>query len=97
MEAEKENGQVRLTIHVAGRVQGVFFRESARRKAIELGLTGYARNELDGSVTLEVEGNVQQAKHFLDWCRKGPPLARVQQVIYRVAPSRQEFIGFVVQ
>ncbi len=97
MEQGSKEGEVRLVIRVFGRVQGVFFRESARRKAVAWGLAGYARNELDGSVTVEVEGSKQRARQFLDWCRKGPPLAQVQRVAYRVAPSRQEFIGFVIQ
>jgi len=69
-----------LNIKVFGRVQGVFFRYSAQRKIKELGIKGFARNEPDGSVYIEVEGEEAQLKEFVEWCHKGPPLAHVDRV-----------------
>ena len=67
-------------IRVFGKVQGVFFRRSAREEARRLGLTGFARNEPDGSVYLEVEGEDAALAQFAAWCDTGPPGARVERV-----------------
>jgi acylphosphatase len=69
-----------LRIRVHGRVQGVYFRQGAKREALRLGLSGYARNEPDGTVLIEVEGEQTSLDRFLDWCATGPPDARVAQV-----------------
>ena len=66
-----------MNILVSGRVQGVFFRASAHNEAKILGLTGFVRNESDGSVYIEVEGNPDALDKFVDWCRVGPSAAVV--------------------
>jgi acylphosphatase len=60
-------------IKVKGRVQGVFFRVSTQREASRLGLAGFVRNEPDGSVYLEVEGEQNIIDKLLVWIRKGGP------------------------
>lgn len=77
----------RLKIKVFGRVQGVFFRHSTRREAEELGLSGFVRNEPDGSVYLEAEGEEEQIQKFLGWCRKGPLLAKVEKIDFEFIES----------
>jgi acylphosphatase len=72
----------RLVIKVEGLVQGVSFRVGALRAARKLGLSGFVRNEPDGSVLAEVEGPSTEVDQFLDWCRTGPPLAEVSKVSY---------------
>lgn len=72
-----EYPQHRYIIRVSGLVQGVFFRDSTRAEAQKFGLTGYARNEPDGSVTIEVEGATDALESFVAWCQNGPPAARV--------------------
>ena len=69
-----------LIIKVTGKVQGVFFRDSTRSKARELGIRGFVRNEQDGSVYIEAEGGEDVLNKFTDWCRKGPELARVDSL-----------------
>jgi acylphosphatase len=69
-----------VDIHVSGRVQGVFFRATAKEVASSLGLCGFVRNEQDGSVYIEAEGEIEKLDSFLDWCRKGPPRAAVSNV-----------------
>ena len=65
---------------VSGRVQGVFFRASARREAERLGLNGHARNLADGSVEVVASGE-EAALHELEvWLQHGPPPARVERV-----------------
>jgi acylphosphatase len=60
-------------ITVRGRVQGVFFRVSTQREASRLGLCGFVRNESDGSVYIEVEGEQAVIDSLLTWLRKGGP------------------------
>ncbi len=69
-----------LTVRVSGRVQGVGFRYSAASEAQKLDITGFAENNPDGSVYIEVEGEEAALKKFLAWCRKGPWLANVERV-----------------
>lgn len=67
-------------IQVTGKVQGVWYRGSARQKALELGLRGFVANQPDGSVCAEVEGERHLLESFVAWCRQGPELARVENV-----------------
>jgi acylphosphatase len=71
---------VRRRIRVTGRVQGVWFRASAEREAARLGVAGFARNERDGSVTVEAEGPAPAVDAMVAWCRSGPPRAEVAGV-----------------
>lgn len=87
----------RLVIRVYGRVQGVFFRHTARLHAEEFGLTGWARNESDGSVTIVAEGEKEFLDKLLEWCRKGPPLARVDDVEVEWKEATGEFNRFEIQ
>ncbi len=80
-------GMKRYNIKVTGRVQGVFYRNTARQEAVRLGLNGLARNEPDGSVYIEAEGEESSLKEFLAWCHDGPQLASVTEVeISEAAP-----------
>ncbi len=67
-------------IRVTGKVQDVGFRSSAKRRAEELGLHGFARNEPDGTVYVEVEGSADQVEKFLEWCQNGSNEAIVETV-----------------
>lgn len=68
-------------VHIQGRVQGVWFRESMRREAERLGVTGWVRNRPDGSVEAVVQGPAEAVDALLDWTRTGPPMARVERII----------------
>lgn len=70
-----------INIKISGQVQGVLFRVTAKEKADKLGITGFARNEPDGSVYIEAEGEEKTLDQFLDWCHKGPQSAQVEKVI----------------
>ncbi|TVQ35021.1 MAG: acylphosphatase [Wenzhouxiangella sp.] len=65
---------------IEGRVQGVFFRESTRRQAEPLGLSGYAINLPDGRVEVVAEGESAALDTLADWLRAGPPAARVDKL-----------------
>ena len=70
-----------LHLRIVGRVQGVGFREAMRREAQQLGITGWVRNRTDGTVESVIASNDAAAvSAMLDWCRMGPPLARVEKV-----------------
>ena len=75
---------IRVRVHVTGLVQGVFYRDSTRRRARDLGLSGWVRNALDGSVWLEAQGPETHVEQLVQWCREGPVAARVDDV--HVAP-----------
>jgi acylphosphatase len=87
----------RASLTIKGRVQGVFFRESARREADRLGLKGFVRNLESGDVEAVAEGSEQAVEQFIAWCHQGPPSARVEHVgVARQSPSHQ-FSGFTVE
>ena len=69
-----------MKIKVYGRVQGVGFRYAVAEKARALGVTASPRNEPDGSVYIEAQGEETALKKFLAWCRKGPWFAKVERV-----------------
>ena len=70
----------RVRAVVSGRVQGVSYRASTVDEARRLGLVGWVRNNADGSVELEAEGEPTQVAALLAWCEAGPPAARVDRV-----------------
>jgi acylphosphatase len=70
----------RVRVHVSGKVQGVFFRDSARQKARELGVAGWAENLPDGRVELVAEGPPEAMRALVDWAREGPEFASVSDV-----------------
>jgi len=72
---------------IEGRVQGVLFRESARRAAQPLGITGYAQNMADGSVQVLACGEPGALKQMAEWLRHGPPMAQVDRLEWIVSSS----------
>jgi acylphosphatase len=71
---------------VHGRVQGVFFRDSARREAQRRGLTGWVRNCPDGTVQAWFEGDADEVAEMVRWCTEGPRHAEVDDVEVREVP-----------
>jgi acylphosphatase len=74
-------------IHIRGYVQGVGFRWSAAREAKSLGITGFVSNLEDGSVYIEAEGPASRLKDFIEWCKKGPGLSKVESVETESLPA----------
>ncbi len=70
----------RIELQIHGRVQGVAFRWSAQREALSVGLTGWVRNRLDGSVQVVAEGETEYLQTFLAWAHGGPDHAAVERV-----------------
>lgn len=86
----------RVELHVLGRVQGVYYRATARAEARARGLTGWVRNEPDGSVRALVEGPTDHVEDFIAWTRRGPPGARVDQIHVTDTPPTGEFPTFEI-
>lgn len=77
-----------ISITVSGKVQGVFYRQSTKEKAIELGLTGRVKNLRNGNVFITATGTHEQLSAFTDWCKKGPPQAEVTDVEIEEIPLK---------
>jgi acylphosphatase len=67
-------------------VQGVWYRASAKDQALALGLTGKIWNDVDNTVSAVVQGPEGKIMSFVTWCKKGPPLAKVEDVKYEETP-----------
>ena len=87
----------RVQVRVTGRVQGVFFRQSARDQAERLGLSGWVRNLPDGSVEALFEGERPLVEQAVAWCRQGPPRARVDELVVMWLDGPAETGGFAIR
>jgi acylphosphatase len=65
---------------VQGRVQGVFYRAKTQKKAEALALAGWVKNCSDGSVEIHAEGIKEKLEELIEWCHRGPALAKVSNV-----------------
>jgi acylphosphatase len=70
------------TVHllIEGKVQGVFYRASARDKASELKITGWVKNTKEGNVEIVCQAAEPVLQQFINWCRQGPPKAKVEDL-----------------
>ncbi|MFJ9820122.1 acylphosphatase [Streptomyces sp. NPDC101151] len=86
---------VRQHVHVSGRVQGVFYRDTCRRLAVERGVAGWVRNLYDGGVEAVFEGNRDDVADLARWAAEGPPAALVTRCT-GVAEEPEGLSGFRV-
>ena len=87
----------RAHVRVSGQVQGVFFRDSTRRKAEELGLAGWVKNLPDGKVEAVFEGPSQSVREMIRWCEEGPRHASVENVDTDFENTGGDLEGFEVR
>ncbi len=87
----------RYIIKVCGDVQGVFFRQNTQRVAQSLNLTGWIKNEPNGSVLIVAEGNEEALDKFVGWCHHGPPSATVEEVEVTEEDYKDEFEDFRIR
>lgn len=73
--------RVTRSLRASGRVQGVGYRDSLRRKALALGVSGWVRNRLDGTVEALLQGEAAAVEALAAWARRGPPAARVDSIV----------------
>ncbi len=78
-------------------MQGVFYRASAQKKALELGLLGWTRNLTDGGVEIIAEGKDSDIRAFIEWCGYGPRWARVDELKVVDETATGEFADFEVR
>lgn len=81
---------------IEGKVQGVFFRASAKEKAESLGLTGWVKNTPAGNVEAVASGDEEAVDAFVDWCRMGPARASVKKVVVSDYPGNPSFPSFQI-
>jgi len=87
----------RVRLVVEGRVQGVGFRYATAEQARRLGVLGWVRNTSAGAVEIVAEGDPAEVDALYDWCRVGPPAARVARVTRHAEVAREELIGFSIR
>jgi acylphosphatase len=87
---------IRRRVIVHGFVQGVFFRDTVRRRAFAAGVSGWIRNNRDGSVEAVFEGEPLKVEGLVSFCREGPRGARVDDVVVTVEDP-EPLHGFEVQ
>ena len=87
---------IRAAVHISGRVQGVWFRQSTKNTAEQYGITGWCRNNPDGSVEAVFEGEESSVKNILSWCETGPELARVDNLQIEWENATGEFSRFEI-
>ena len=71
---------ISIQVNIKGIVQGVFYRVSTQKKATQLGLMGWVKNNSDGSVEAVFEGESNKIEQILEWCENGPENASVESV-----------------
>lgn len=89
-QAAPQNKTLHLIIH--GCVQGVFFRDSMRREAQRLDISGWVRNRSDGTVEAVVQGENTAVDAIVQWAHRGPEHAHVERV--DIEPATGAYIGF---
>ena len=89
--------KIRATVIVRGRVQGVAFRHHTVRAAQLHQVSGWVRNLPDGSVEGCFEGEEEDVRAQIEWCRKGPDLARVDEMVVVEGKFTGEFAGFSIR
>jgi acylphosphatase len=90
----KMEERIKAHVIISGRVQGVFFRMETKKAAEQIGVSGWVKNNFDGTVEAEFEGGKQNVVSMLEWCRKGPPLARVANIDMAWKEYKGEFSDF---
>lgn len=97
MTDDTGNDLQRAHVYISGSVQGVFFRESARKKAKEFGLAGWIENLPDGRVEAVFEGAPEDVRRMTQWCEQGPTYATVEDVEVRLEDARGDLRDFEVR
>ncbi len=81
---------------VSGKVQGVFFRDNTRKKAVELDLHGYAKNLEDGTVEVVAQGDENKINELIDFIKKGPGISKVVDIKIN-HKELENFSGFEIK
>ena len=90
------DNKARARVIISGRVQDVFFRLETKRFADSMGVTGWVKNNRDGSVEAVFEGDEERVKKAVEWCRKGPPLSKVTDLKLMMENFSGDYSSFEV-
>lgn len=85
-----------LHLKIYGRVQGVFYRENTKNQARQLGLVGWVKNCLDGTVELLAQGEDKNLQKLAEWCKNGPKHAGVEKVEEEWGDMDRKFSDFKI-
>ena len=86
-----------INIKIYGSVQGVSFRYYTQAKAKKLDISGFVRNEPDGTVYIEAEGEEEKLIDFLAWCRQGPKWAKATKIEHQISSDMKNYKSFIIQ
>ncbi len=89
--------KTRVHVWVSGIVQGVFFRANTKDLALKLGVNGWVRNLPDGRVEAVFEGEEEKVKEMIEFCKKGPPGSRVDEIDVKEEEYKGEFNSFEIR
>jgi acylphosphatase len=87
----------RAHIFVFGKVQGVFFRENTRKKAAEFKLSGFVKNLPNGKVEAVFEGEQEKIEKIIQWIKKGPEVAQIENIEIDWQDYKEEFKNFEIR
>jgi len=93
---KKINHKIKVHITLSGRVQGVAFRYNAKIMADKLGVKGWIKNLPGGEVEAIIEGNRDMVTQMIEWCKKGPRMAIVEDIKIGWLSYTGEFKRFTV-
>ena len=94
---DESNEMQRIHLIISGRVQGVLFRANTKRQAELIGVKGWVRNLDDDKVEAVAEGSEELIKRFVEYCRKGPEGARVDDIEIEELEYKGEFKEFSIR
>jgi len=83
-------------LRITGKVQGVWYRASAKDRALAFDLKGKVWNEPDGAVAILVQGHEDNITAFIEWCKEGPMLAEVNDVVVNEQPMHELYTSFEI-
>ena len=86
-----------IQINVSGRVQGVYFRADSQKQAVKFGVTGYVKNKHNGSVEIIARADPEQLDSLIQWCHKGPIMAKVLEVVVTEYTTTETFTRFEIR
>lgn len=86
-----------VKIRIFGKVQGVWFRQSAKEQADLLGVFGFVTNMPDGSMCIEAEGEEGDLQKMIAWCQRGSEGSRVESVEKNFSDELENYEGFDIR
>lgn len=81
-------------VYISGKVQGVYFRDYTRKKALALEVSGWVRNLPDGRVEAVFQGDEDKVKAMLEWCWEGSPRSQVKDMQVEDLETAENYTGF---